>query len=266
MSKIMPNIILIVFLFITLLPSTSECSNPRVYKIKTAEIQIKMLVLAIQNASVDIGRIPTTEEGLSLLIKEPIVNIGWKGPYIKKGIPNDPWGMNYIYYSPAKHGTKNFDLYSSGSNKIDDQGNLDDITNWRKINLDYYGGLSKKSEVALFSTAAIIFIVIVLLVIKRGTPTTIQVTTRFTRLTVYFFALSGFVFIAFPTFGSATTSKLQMLIFFSVVLGCVIFPIAGLIFSVLEIIKKGFMAKVAYTIIMNIIPLILSIILFLHNN
>ena len=50
----------------------------------------------------------------------------WHGPYIKKGMPGDPWGNAYVYKYPGAH-NEGFDLYSTGP---DGREGNDDITNW----------------------------------------------------------------------------------------------------------------------------------------
>lgn len=86
------------------------------------------IALALDLFEMDIGRFPTTEEGLQALRVNPGSLPKWKGPYLKKD-SKDPWGNPYIYKAP---GTRNsdYDLYSSGSNAVDDGGGSDDIGNW----------------------------------------------------------------------------------------------------------------------------------------
>lgn len=82
-------------------------------KSKTAKIQIESLVTSLELFHVDVGRYPTTAEGLASLVKMDAKVPGWNGPYITKGsVPADPWGAAYHYDSPGK--TMAFDLYSLG--------------------------------------------------------------------------------------------------------------------------------------------------------
>ena len=53
----------------------------------------------------------------------------WKGPYIKRGVPNDPWGKPYVYRYPGTNNTNGYDLYSLGP---DGREGNDDIDNWSK--------------------------------------------------------------------------------------------------------------------------------------
>ena len=99
----------------------------------TTEVHEKFLSEALQVLKGDIGRYPTEDEGLELLL-EPHVGLEakWDGPYLKHRILNDEWGNKYIYHYPARYSGKDFDLYSRGENAQDDRGEKDDITNWKE--------------------------------------------------------------------------------------------------------------------------------------
>ena len=60
----------------------------------------------------DVGRYPTTEEGLDALMKRPGSVNGWNGPYLKGELPKDPWGNAYRYANPSNG---NFEIVSLGS-------------------------------------------------------------------------------------------------------------------------------------------------------
>ena len=75
----------------------------------------------------DNGRYPSSEEGLAALVSPPAGLQNWKGPYIKGGVPNDPWGNPYVYKFPGAHNTNGPDLASLGPDAR--EGN-DDVTNW----------------------------------------------------------------------------------------------------------------------------------------
>ena len=66
-------------------------------KSKTAAVQIADLDKSLELFKLDVGRYPSTEEGLEALIKRPGSVIGWSGPYLKGGVPTDPWGNAYRY-------------------------------------------------------------------------------------------------------------------------------------------------------------------------
>ncbi len=132
----------------------------------TARAQIIQFTETITNFRHDTGRFPTQQEGLAAL-RNNMSNIpGWKDPYINKEIPLDPWGNNYVYYIPPKYGTKEYDLYSFGENGQDDYGQKDDITNWRKINYEYYDKYYWIKR-AILAVAILIFLVVLCMWIRR---------------------------------------------------------------------------------------------------
>jgi general secretion pathway protein G len=95
-------------------------------KDQIAKIQIKELEGALQLYSFDMGQYPATAEGLEALVRNPGSSDSWKGPYLSKELPKDPWGRPYLYRSPGMHG--DFDLYSAGADGT--EGNEDDICSW----------------------------------------------------------------------------------------------------------------------------------------
>ena len=65
-------------------------------KSKTAAIQINDLEQALEIYKLDVGRFPSSSQGLEALVSEPSGARGWNGPYLKKGeLPLDPWGNPY---------------------------------------------------------------------------------------------------------------------------------------------------------------------------
>ncbi|MEJ5329998.1 MAG: type II secretion system major pseudopilin GspG [Desulfobaccales bacterium] len=100
-------------------------------KPKAAAVQIQMLANALDLFYLDVGRYPTTEEGLQALVKNPGTIAQWAGPYLDKGVPKDPWGRDYVYRFPGTHGNA-YDLYSLGADGAEGgEGENRDITNWQ---------------------------------------------------------------------------------------------------------------------------------------
>ena len=99
--------LLVVLVILTLL---AGLVGPRVMsllggaKSKTAALQIADLEKTLEVFKLDVGRFPTTEEGLAALVTKPASVSGWNGPYIKGGLPSDPWGKPYAFTSPAASG------------------------------------------------------------------------------------------------------------------------------------------------------------------
>ena len=70
---------------------------------KTAKLQIESFGSALDLFYLDIGRYPTTSEGLTALVQRPTGTEVWNGPYVKGGkVPSDPWGNPYQYRSPVE--------------------------------------------------------------------------------------------------------------------------------------------------------------------
>jgi len=98
-------------------------------EVKVATAQIRALEDALDQYRLDVGRYPTTEQGLAALNTQPTGEARWQGPYLKKAVPNDPWGSPYQYRSPGEHGE--LDLYSLGKDsQPGGTGEAADITNW----------------------------------------------------------------------------------------------------------------------------------------
>ena len=84
-------------------------------KVQTAQTQIKMLRGALQAYRLDIGRYPSTTEGLAALMRPPQDAAAyWGGPYLDDEVPLDPWREPYRYESPAET-LQGFALYSLGA-------------------------------------------------------------------------------------------------------------------------------------------------------
>jgi general secretion pathway protein G len=97
-------------------------------KQKAAKTQIAMLATALDTYRLDVGKYPTTDEGLAALRTNPGHDT-WDGPYLPKAIPKDPWGQDYIYQCPGEHG--DYDLYSLGADKQEGgEGEDADVNSW----------------------------------------------------------------------------------------------------------------------------------------
>jgi len=85
-------------------------------KVVTAQTQVRMLKTALDTMRLDIGRYPSVEEGLALLVvapSDPALRARWHGPYLEGEVPLDPWGNPY-QYGPTGHGLNAITLYSYG--------------------------------------------------------------------------------------------------------------------------------------------------------
>lgn len=95
-------------------------------KAKTAAVQIADLDKSLELFKLDIGRYPTTEEGLDALVKKPGSANGWSGPYLKGSLPADPWGNSYRY---ANNGGKIEILSYGADGTLGGEGENADIRN-----------------------------------------------------------------------------------------------------------------------------------------
>ena len=101
-------------------------------KVKSAKSQIELFGTALDIMRLDIGRYPTTEEGLKALRENPGLD-RWDGPYFPKNVPKDPWQREYIYAYPGENGME-YDLYSyGGDGALGGTGEDQDVANWKDL-------------------------------------------------------------------------------------------------------------------------------------
>jgi len=98
-------------------------------KVKAARSQVELFGTALDTFRLDVGRYPTTEEGLDALRQRPSGADRWDGPYLKKDVPRDPWGNPYVYRSPGEQ--EPYELFSYGEDGVaGGSGNNADIKSW----------------------------------------------------------------------------------------------------------------------------------------
>jgi general secretion pathway protein G len=98
-------------------------------EVKTAKAQIDALEKALDQYRIDTGHYPSTEQGLAALNSKPADEARWDGPYLKKAVPDDPWGKPYQYRAPGEHGE--LDLFSFGRDGAPGGSGQDaDLNNW----------------------------------------------------------------------------------------------------------------------------------------
>jgi general secretion pathway protein G len=99
-------------------------------QLKAAVAQVELLGTALDTFRLDVGRYPTTQEGLAALRQRPFGIDRWDGPYLKKDVPLDPWNRPYYYRSPGEGG-RPYDLVSYGADGAPGgDGDNRDITSW----------------------------------------------------------------------------------------------------------------------------------------
>lgn len=99
-------------------------------KSKTAQVQAKNVVAALNLFKLDASRYPTEQEGLEALVKAPQNLPSWNGPYLpEQSAIIDPWGRPYLMRIPGEHGE--VDVYSHGSDgKAGGTGEARDVGSW----------------------------------------------------------------------------------------------------------------------------------------
>ncbi len=85
------------------------------------------IATALDMYEVDLGAYPVRLEDL---MKDPGDSGEWRGPYLKKGFPKDPWGSPYLYRFPGAQNASGYDLSSPGPDRREGTG--DDIANWSR--------------------------------------------------------------------------------------------------------------------------------------
>lgn len=100
----------------------------------TARSQIEMLGAALDAYRLDNGRYPSSGQALDALWNAPTADprpSNWRGPYLRKAVPLDPWGHPYLYKSPAEQSRGGYDLLSYGADgKPGGPAGDADITSW----------------------------------------------------------------------------------------------------------------------------------------
>ncbi len=84
-------------------------------KEKIAHQSIERLESVLDMYKLDVGKYPTSDQGLQALISRPQGVSTWSGPYLKgEKLPQDPWGRPFVYRSPSGRPGHEFDLYTLG--------------------------------------------------------------------------------------------------------------------------------------------------------
>lgn len=109
-------------------------SHVETAKIEAARSQIELFGAALDAYRLHNGRYPTSEQGLEALRREPLSEprpTSWRGPYLRKEIPLDPWGNPYVYRSPGEVNPWGYDLLSHAKDgRPGGDGEDADITSW----------------------------------------------------------------------------------------------------------------------------------------
>lgn len=103
-------------------------------RMQAARSQLELFALALEQYRLDNHVYPLTEQGLSALRTMPMTGQAapnWRGPYLRRVVPDDPWGRPYTYVAPGRHNPETYDLYSLGRDgRPGGEGEDADITSW----------------------------------------------------------------------------------------------------------------------------------------
>ncbi|HYH82069.1 MAG TPA: type II secretion system major pseudopilin GspG [Longimicrobium sp.] len=101
----------------------------------TARTQLEMLGSAIDAYRLDNDGYPSTEQGLAALRTRPASGPAprsWRGPYLRRDVPLDPWGRPYLYRSPGTANPEGYDLLTLGRDgKEGGEGEDADVLGWK---------------------------------------------------------------------------------------------------------------------------------------
>lgn len=224
------------------------------------------LETALQMYYLDLKRYPTTIEGLKSLIININNSNEWNGPYCKSDrVLKDLWGNEFVYKYPAEYGDQIFDLYSIGINIHDDFGDKDDVTNWKGVNYEYYGGTTGKTRILLYTIGFLLFISISFPIIKLFANSYSKIALVFALLGTT--TLISALFPVISTTGEPVFSikvVLGQIVFFL----CFGFSSVGIVYSILSKMESGFDKKNVIALILNSLPwfLILSVVVIIFFN
>ena len=103
-------------------------------KVSAAKSQLDIFALALDSYRLDNDVFPTTAQVLDALRTAPTGSDAprnWRGPYLRKSIPHDPWGRPYLYVAPGKENPTSYDVYTLGRDgAIGGTDDDADITSW----------------------------------------------------------------------------------------------------------------------------------------
>ena len=103
-------------------------------KTSAAKSQLELLGVALNSYRLDNDAFPTSEQGLDALRTPPTAGDAprrWRGPYLSRVLPDDPWGRSYVYLSPGVSNPESYDLYTFGRDgQPGGEGEDADVTSW----------------------------------------------------------------------------------------------------------------------------------------
>lgn len=126
-------VVIVVIAILATLVAPNVFQHVGTAKATTAKSQIEMLSSALDAYRLDTGTYPNTAQGLQALNELPTMDppTNWRGPYLRKAVPPDPWGRAYVYIFPGEANPRGFDLLSYGADgKLGGEGEDADVVSW----------------------------------------------------------------------------------------------------------------------------------------
>lgn len=129
-----------ILVVITVVAILASLVSPMVFqnvgdaKVTAARAQLEIFSLALDAYRLDNDAYPSTDEGLGSLRTQPPREAapGWRGPYLRREVPVDPWDRPYLYRSPGVVNPESYDLASLGRDGTEGGESEDaDVVSWR---------------------------------------------------------------------------------------------------------------------------------------
>ena len=128
-------VVILVLGMLATLVAPNIVRNVGTAKSAAARSQIELLGAALDSYRLDNDDYPTTEQGLGALWQAPTAvpqPRNWRGPYLKKDVPLDPWGRPYQYRYPGTAPGPSYELSSYGRDGVEGGGGEDaDVLSWK---------------------------------------------------------------------------------------------------------------------------------------
>ena len=127
-------VVILVLGMLAALVAPNIIRNVGTAKSTAARSQVELFGAALDAYRLDNDDYPTTEQGLAALQEAPVSAPqprNWRGPYLKKRVPLDPWGRAYVYRYPALESSHTYELLTSGRDGADGgEGEDADVRSW----------------------------------------------------------------------------------------------------------------------------------------
>ena len=128
-------VVIVVIAILATLVAPSLFRNVGDARLATARTQIETFGTALDAYRLDNGTYPSTAQGLGALWQRPSIDppANWKAPYLRKEVPKDPWGREYLYVSPGRVNPQSYDLQTYGADgRPGGEGENADIVSWQQ--------------------------------------------------------------------------------------------------------------------------------------